>query len=141
MAPLAGSAHGQHQGAGCAHRLGPAAHIKVDTAQVDARPTHLVDERDVTSGTGNGLRRGHKRVGVATQNEVDAADLSGRIDGVNLPQLDLGAAPAATFSSWHHSGVPDFYDGLAPWDDGTAGVTGAWGDIAGLELSWPPPGN
>ncbi|KAG2575718.1 dof zinc finger protein 1-like [Panicum virgatum] len=62
-------------------------------------------------------------------------------DGIFLPQLDLGAAPAATFSSWHHSGVPDFYDGLAPWDDGTAGVTGAWGDIAGLELSWPPPGN
>ena len=62
-------------------------------------------------------------------------------DGIFLPQLDLGAAPAATFSSWHHSGVPDFYDGLAPWDDGTAGVTGAWDDIAGLELSWSPPGN
>ena len=62
-------------------------------------------------------------------------------DGSFLPQLDLGAAPAPTFSSWQHSVVPDFYDGLAPWDDGTAGVTGAWDDIAGLELSWPPPGN
>ncbi|RLM66156.1 dof zinc finger protein PBF-like [Panicum miliaceum] len=65
-------------------------------------------------------------------------------DGSFLPQLDLGAAPAATFSSWQQSVVSDFYDGFAPWDDGTAGaagVTGAWGDIAGLELSWPPPGN
>ncbi|OEL26520.1 hypothetical protein BAE44_0012466 [Dichanthelium oligosanthes] len=63
-------------------------------------------------------------------------------DGSFLPQFDLGVAPAA-FSSWP-SVVPDFYDGLAPWDDGTVGatgVTGAWGDIAGLDLSWPPPGN
>ncbi|RCV14893.1 hypothetical protein SEVIR_3G015900v4 [Setaria viridis] len=56
------------------------------------------------------------------------------------PQLDLGVAPAA-FSSWQ-SVVPDFYDGLAPWDDGATGMTGPWGDIAGgLEPSWPPPGN
>ncbi|KAL6844351.1 hypothetical protein ACP4OV_026024 [Aristida adscensionis] len=54
------------------------------------------------------------------------------------PQLDLGGAAPAAFS-WPPV-VPDFYDGLAPWDDGM-GVTGAWGDIAaGLELSWPPPG-
>ncbi|CAN6241411.1 unnamed protein product [Urochloa humidicola] len=57
-------------------------------------------------------------------------------------QLDLiGAAPAAFSSSWQSSVVPDFYDGLAPWDDGAVGaVTGAWGDVAGLELTWPPPG-
>ncbi|CAN6230056.1 unnamed protein product [Urochloa humidicola] len=59
-------------------------------------------------------------------------------------QLDLGIVPAAFSSSWQ-SAVPDFYDGLAPWDGGAvcadAGVTGAWGDVTGLELSWPPPGN
>ncbi|KAJ1273488.1 hypothetical protein BS78_06G284500 [Paspalum vaginatum] len=62
-------------------------------------------------------------------------------DGSFLPHFDfdLGAAPAA-FSSWH-SVVPSFYDGLAPWDDGTAGAA-AWGDIAsGLDLGWTPPGN
>ncbi|TVU16619.1 hypothetical protein EJB05_40192 [Eragrostis curvula] len=64
------------------------------------------------------------------------------------PQFDLGAvnASAAVFSSWPSAVVPDFFDGIAPWDDGMGGaacVTGAWGDIAGgLELSWlPPPGN
>ncbi|XP_062184936.1 dof zinc finger protein DOF5.8-like [Phragmites australis] len=63
-------------------------------------------------------------------------------DGSFPPQFDLGVAPTAAFS-WP-SVVPDFYGGLAPWDDGTAGaagMTGAWGDITGLELSWPPPGN
>ncbi|XP_062227126.1 dof zinc finger protein DOF5.8-like [Phragmites australis] len=61
-------------------------------------------------------------------------------DGSFLPQFDLGVAPAAFL--WP-SVVSDFYDGLAPWDDGIGadGVTGAWGDITGLELSWPPPGN
>jgi hypothetical protein len=53
-------------------------------------------------------------------------------DGSFFPQLDLGAvvlAPPAFSSSWR-SVAPDFYDGLAPW-----------GDIAGLDLSWTPPGN
>jgi hypothetical protein len=64
-------------------------------------------------------------------------------DGSFFPQFDVGSgvalAPAAFSSSWQ-SVVPDFYDGLAPWDDG-AGFAGAWGDIAGLDLSWTPPGN
>ncbi|KAL6651787.1 hypothetical protein ACP70R_010712 [Stipagrostis hirtigluma subsp. patula] len=61
-------------------------------------------------------------------------------DGSFLPQLDLGGVAPAAFS-WPPV-VPNFFDGFAPWDDGTVGatgVTGAWGDIAGLELSWPPP--
>ncbi|CAD6259063.1 unnamed protein product [Miscanthus lutarioriparius] len=72
-------------------------------------------------------------------------------DGSFFPEFDLGGgvalAPAA-FSSLWQSVVPDFYDGLAPWDDGAtagadaaAGFAGAWGDIAGLDLSWTPPGN
>ncbi|KAF8769285.1 hypothetical protein HU200_006799 [Digitaria exilis] len=64
-------------------------------------------------------------------------------DGSFLPQLDLHGG-AAFSSSWHSSVVPDFYDGLAPWDDLTVpGVTtGAWADVGGLELSWPTaPGN
>ncbi|XP_066349005.1 dof zinc finger protein DOF5.8-like [Miscanthus floridulus] len=71
-------------------------------------------------------------------------------DGSFFPQFDVGSgvalAPAAFSSSWQ-SVVPDFYDGLAPWDDGAAagaaagGFAGAWGDIAGLNLSWTPPGN
>ncbi|WVZ87701.1 hypothetical protein U9M48_034299 [Paspalum notatum var. saurae] len=62
-----------------------------------------------------------------------------------LPQFDydfdlgVGAAAPAPFSSWQPV-VPGFYDGLAPWDDGTAGAA-AWG---GFDLDWtppPPPGN
>ncbi|KAG8043938.1 hypothetical protein GUJ93_ZPchr0458g22330 [Zizania palustris] len=65
-------------------------------------------------------------------------------DGAFLaPPFSLeGLAPAAF--SWP-SAAPDLYDcGLAPWDDGTTVVTGSWdnfADIAGLDLSWPPPGN
>ncbi|KAL5214146.1 hypothetical protein ABZP36_003298 [Zizania latifolia] len=61
-----------------------------------------------------------------------------------LPQFSLAGLAPAPFS-WPTSAGPDLYDcGLAPWDDGTTAVTGAWGsftDIAGLDLSWPPPGN
>jgi hypothetical protein len=64
-------------------------------------------------------------------------------DGAFLPQFGLaGVAPAAF--SWA-SAVPDLYNcGIAPWDDGTAVTGAAWdnfADIAGLDLSWPPPGN
>ncbi|KAF0891138.1 hypothetical protein E2562_005207 [Oryza meyeriana var. granulata] len=64
-------------------------------------------------------------------------------DGAFLPSFGLaGVAPAAF--SWA-SAVPDLYNcGLAPWDDGTAVTGAAWdnfADIAGLDLSWPPPGN
>nr|AGL40024.1 dof21 protein [Sorghum bicolor] len=71
-------------------------------------------------------------------------------DGSFFPQFDVGSgvalAPAAFSSSWQLV-VPDFYDGLAPWDDGAAagtaagGFVGAWGDITGLDLSRTPPGN
>uniref|UniRef100_A0A0E0KWV1 Dof zinc finger protein n=1 Tax=Oryza punctata TaxID=4537 RepID=A0A0E0KWV1_ORYPU len=64
-------------------------------------------------------------------------------DGAFLPSFGLaGVAPAAF--SWQ-SAIPDLYNcGLAPWDDGTAVTGAAWDnftDIAGLDLSWPPPGN
>ncbi|TVU16597.1 hypothetical protein EJB05_40169 [Eragrostis curvula] len=85
----------------------------------------------------------------ATSKRPAASDAEQLVaDSSALPQFDLGAvnASAAVFSSWPSAVVPDFFDGIAPWDDGMGGaacVTGAWGDIAGgLELSWlPPPGN
>ncbi|XP_044968474.1 dof zinc finger protein 2-like isoform X1 [Hordeum vulgare subsp. vulgare] len=57
---------------------------------------------------------------------------------VFLPQFDLGlggfpwTTPAAT---------DNLYDGLAPWGgcDGALAPTGAWEDLGGLELTWPPP--
>ncbi|CAM0144985.1 unnamed protein product [Urochloa decumbens] len=63
-------------------------------------------------------------------------------DGSFLMPTAASAFPFSS-SSWQSSLLPDFYDGLAPWDDvgAAAGVTGAWGHIAGLELTWPPPGN
>ncbi|KAG8066735.1 hypothetical protein GUJ93_ZPchr0004g38862 [Zizania palustris] len=58
-----------------------------------------------------------------------------------LPQLINLAGFAPAPFSWPTSAGPDLYDcGLAPWDDGTTTLTGAW-DIAALDLSWPPPGN